>query len=228
MKLSEVPRNYDRASTYYDSLTEVVFGRILGLEKYRKDTIERLGTIEGAIVLDVGCGTGRNFPLLLPRIGNEGRLIGLDFSAGMLAQARRRVENEGWHNVDLVRGDAAKLEAISEPVDAVISIWCYGIVYDLEAALNRVIDLLRPGGRIAIMDFQRARPDRGLLHWLYPLYSIALRWTGIDTAEDLDDARLQEKWRRGREVLRARLADVTEDAYQHGAGIILSGEKPRS
>ena len=156
MKLSDVPRNYDRASKYYDRLTDVVFGRILGLERYRADAIERLGTIDGTTVLDVGCGTGRNFPLLVARVGNEGRIIGLDYSEGMLARARNRVEREAWRNVYLVRGDAAKLEDISTPVDAVISIWCYGIVYDLEAALNRAIDVLRPGGRIAIVDFQRA------------------------------------------------------------------------
>ena len=61
MRLSEVSVNYDRASKYYDRLTDVVFGRVLGLERFRRRTIDLLGDITGATVLDVGCGTGRKF-----------------------------------------------------------------------------------------------------------------------------------------------------------------------
>lgn len=223
MQLKDVARNYDRASRYYDRLTDIVFGCVLGLEQYRQRTIELLGDLDGATVLDVGCGTGRNFPHLVPRVGERGRVVGLDFSEGMLEQAGRRVASMGWKNVSLVQGDAVTLEGVPEPVDAVTSAWCYGIVYDLEAALNRALDVLRPGGRIAIMDFDRARPERGPLRRLYPVYSKLLQWAGIDTAEDLDDARLQARWTRGRGVLRARLSDLHEERYSSGAGIILSG-----
>lgn len=226
MQLEDVARNYDRASRYYDRLTDIVFGHILGLEKYRSRTIELLGDVDGATVLDVGCGTGRNFAHLVPRVGERGRVVGLDFAEGMLEQARWRVERMGWQNVSLVQGDAVTLEGVPEPFGAVTSAWCYGIVYDLEAALRRALDVLMPGGRIAIMDFDRARPERGPLRWLYPGYSRLLQWAGIDTAEDLDDARLQAKWRRGRDVLRSRLSDVHEERYLSGTGIILAGTLP--
>lgn len=226
MRLSEVSSNYDRASKYYDRLTDLVFGRILGLEKYRDRTVELLGELQGATVVDVGCGTGRNLPLLVPRLGASGRIVGVDYSEGMLERARERVAAHGWRNVELLRGDAVTLEDVPEPVDAVVSAWCYGIVYDLEAALHRAVDLLRPGGRLAIMDFGKARPDRGLLRWLYPVYSFALKRAGIDTAEDLDDARLRARWTRGREVLRARLRDVHVEHYFQGTGFILAGRKP--
>ena len=68
MKLDEVSENYDGAARYYDRLTDIVFGRIPKLEKYRSHTINLLGDISGATVLDVGCGTGRNFPLLVERV----------------------------------------------------------------------------------------------------------------------------------------------------------------
>jgi len=223
MQLSEVTSNYDRASRYYDRLTDVVFGHLLGLEKYRLTTIDLLGDLEGATVLDVGCGTGRNFPHLRSRVGDRGRIVGLDYSPGMLARARERIAEQGWSNVEVVRGDAVELKGVPERVDAIISAWCYGIVYDLEAALHRAIDRLPPGGRIAIMDFDRARPDHGLLRRLYPLYSKVLQAAGIDTAEDLDDARLQAKWQRGREVLYARLSDVHEEDYLDGGGLIIAG-----
>jgi ubiquinone/menaquinone biosynthesis C-methylase UbiE len=226
MQLGDVVRNYDWAAPRYDRWTDLVFGRLLGVEKYRERTIDLLGPLEGATVLDVGCGTGRNFPILAPRVGATGRIIGLDYSEGMLAQARERVQARGWGNVELLRGDAARLEGVPENVDAVVSIWCLGIVYDLEAALQRALDVLRPGGRIAIMDFSRARPDRGPLHWFYPLYAFALVRAGIDSPEDLNDDALRQRWERGRRFLRDRLDGVHEETYLYGGGLIIAGEKP--
>jgi len=223
MQLEEVPRNYDWAAPWYDLATDLVFSRFLGTEKYREDTIDRLGDLEGACVLDIGCGTGRNFPLLVPRVGRRGRVIALDYSEGMLDRARARVDVHGWRNVELLRGDAAELDGIPEPVDAVVSIWCLGIVHDLEAALRRAVDVLRPGGRIAIMDFGRSRPDHGPLRWLYPLCRFVLERTGIDSAEDLDDSRLRARWERGRRILRMRLDDYREETYLQDTGLILSG-----
>lgn len=226
MQLREVSKNYDSAARYYDRLTDLVFGHILNLEKYRRHVIELLGDLDGAIVLDVGCGTGRNFPLLVERVGRQGRVIGVDYSQGMLEQAHRRIQAEGWSNIELIHGDAARLDGVQCNVDAVTAIWCLGIVYDLEAALNRIADLIRTGGSISIMDFGKSRPDHGLLRWLFPLYSAALRGAGIDTAEDLDNAKLEAKWIRGKEVLKTRFGSINEEHYLHGAGLILAAKKP--
>jgi len=226
MQLHQIPAHYDRAAPAYDRLTDLVFGRLLGIETHRRTAIDRLGSLEGATVLDLGCGTGRNFPLLVPRVGPRGRVIGLDYSAGMLEQARRRLVSHGRSNVDLVRADAAGFHMAPGSVDAVVSVWCLGIVHDLEAALTRTLEALRPGGRLAIVDFGRARPDRGLLRWLYPIYSALLQRAGIDTAEDLDDARLRARWRRGRELLRGQLRDYEEGTYLRGLGLVISGRKP--
>lgn len=226
MQLTDVRHNYDGAAASYDRWTDLVFGRVLGAERYREKTIDLLGSLDGATVLDIGCGTGRNFPILVPRVGDRGRIIGLDYSQGMLEQARERVESHGWGTVELVRGDAATLEGVPGGVDAIVSVWCLGIVYDLDAALRRALALLKPGGRIAIMDFGRSRPDRGPLRWLYPLYRVVLVRAGIDAAEDLDDAALQRRWNAGRRLLREELVAVHEETYLWGGGLIIAGEKP--
>ncbi len=226
MQLTDVARNYDWAAPRYDRWTDLVFGGLLRIEKYREKTIDLLGSLHGATVLDIGCGTGRNFPILVPRLGAGGRIIGLDYSAGMLAQARRRIETHAWGNVHLLRGDAARFGGVPEKVDAVVSMWCLGIVYDLEAALHRILDVLRPGGRLAIMDFARTRPDRGLLHWLYPFYRFALVGAGIDSPEDMDDAALRRRWDEGRRFLHRRLDAVHEETYLSGGGLIIAGTKP--
>ena len=223
MRLEDVEENYDRAAKHYDTWTNLVFGRLLGVERLREHAIDLLGDLDGKVVLDIGCGTGRNFPFLIPRVGSTGRVIGVDYSQGMLDVARTRIEREGWQNIELRQDDAAKLATIEAPVEAVVSVWCMGIVHDLDAALGRAVDVLRPGGRIAIMDFDRARPDRGWLRWLYPVYSRVLRWAGIDSAKDLDDARLRAKWKSGRAVLESRVGHLEEERYLSGAGIIVSG-----
>lgn len=74
----------------------------------------------------------------------------------------------------------------------------------------------------------RARPDHGVLRWLYPLYSTLLQWAGIDSAEDLDDARLKAKWERGRALLREHLVDVREERYLGDIGVIIAGTAEKS
>lgn len=227
MHLDDVVEKYDAASKHYDRMIDIVFGRVLNVERHRERVIGLIGDVEGGVVVDVGCGTGRNFPLLVRSVGEHGRIIGVDCSEGMLDQARHRVQQHGWHNIDLVRGDAVELAGIREPVDAVVSVWCYGTVYDLVGALNRAIDVLRPGGRIAIMTFVRACPEGGLLRWLYPLYRFAVQCAGIDPSRDFDSAALEAKWERGRQVLHARLEDLHEEPYLQGAGLIIVGRRPR-
>lgn len=226
MNLEDVRRNYDRASRSYDVLTELVFGRVLGIERLRERTLGRLGDVDGATVLDVGCGTGRNLPSLVRRVGPEGRVIGLDASEGMLARARRRVESAGWENVTLLRGDAVTLAPVDGGFDALVSVWCYGIVYDLPAALRRALAVLRPGGRLAIMDFGATRAEGGWARALYPLYAAALRAAHIDTTADLDDAALRARWSAGRAVLRDALEGWSEEPYLGGLGFIGRGRKP--
>ena len=228
MELDAVERNYDRLAPGYDLTAELVFHRLLGYRRYREAMIERLGELDGATVLDVGCGTGNNWPLLVPRIGPAGRVVGVDYSSGMLERARRRAREAGWSNVSATKDDAATLSTVRVEADATVSAWCLGIVHDLPAALDRLVDATRPGGRIAILDFARSRPERGVLHRLYPLYSRALVALGVDTAEDVDDAALQARWEAGREALRARLPDLVEERFRKGAGMLLHGTRPPS
>lgn len=226
MQLADAVRKYDAASTHYDRFMDIVFDKVLDVERYRERVVALLGNVDGKTVIDVGCGTGRNFPLLVKAVGPRGRVIGLDCSAGMLAQAERRVARHGWRNVELVHGDAVDLGGVEEPVDAVLSVWCYGTVYDLARALRRATDVVSPGGRLAIMTFVRASPERGPLRWLYPFYRLAVRCAGLDPARDFDNAALEARWQEGREILRGLLSDLHEETYLRGAGLIIAGRKP--
>ncbi|MBK79864.1 MAG: hypothetical protein CMQ43_02955 [Gammaproteobacteria bacterium] len=223
MELEDVQRNYDAAASYYDAATELIFHRLLGLYRWRRRMVASLGDVDGATVLDIGCGTGNNFPLLAPRVGPAGRIVGIDYSPGMLAKAQRRIDRAGWRNVTLIRDDAARLEHVESSVDATVSAWCLGIVHDLPAALARLLDVTRPAGRIAVMDFVQVRPDYGPLKPLYPLYRRLLIASGIDAPEDLDGRRLAARWREGCALLHARLSSMTEEPYLSGAGLLMTG-----
>lgn len=226
MRLEDAPGNYDRAAAHNDRPTDLVFGRLLRVERHRERAIDLLGDLSGARVLDIGCGTERRFPLLASRVGDDGTVVGLDYSPGMLDRARRRVDDPGWDRVGLVRGEAATPGGVRGPFDAVLAVRCLGIVHDLESAVNAAVDRLRPDGRIAIMDFQRTRADSGLLRRTFPVYRRLLQRAGIDSAEDLDDARFRSRWRRGREILGHRLEDITEERYLRETGMIVAGTKP--
>ena len=63
---------------------------------YRRQAVESLAPTPGEVVLDAGCGTGLNFERLEDGVGSQGRLVGIDQSPEMLAQARERVERHGW------------------------------------------------------------------------------------------------------------------------------------
>lgn len=224
MQLNEISANYDKAASYYDKMTDLVFHSLLRVEKNRELMIDQLGDIEGKRVLDIGCGTGRNFELLVERVGPQGQIHGIDYSKGMLEEARNRVNRRGWDNVKLSHDDAVELKTTQPPYDAIVSAWCLGIVYDLEKALSKALSLLKPEGHIAIMDFQRAHPDRGPLRWLFPIYSHFLQAAGIDSSEDLNDAHLQQKWREGLSFLQTNLQDVHYQTYLQNMGFIVSGK----
>ena len=76
----------------------------------RREAVKRLDLKRGDLVVDIGCGTGLNFPWLQEAIGPEGRIIGVDLTDAMLEQARLRVAKAGWKNVELVQADAASYE----------------------------------------------------------------------------------------------------------------------
>ncbi len=227
MKLKDVSRNYDHLAPFYDLGDRWISQPIADMASLRTETVARLYLRPGDRVLDIGCGTGLNLPLLLRTVGATGQVCGLDYSAGMLAQARKRVREAGWENVDLILGDAADLAGVAGPFDAVISTWALGIVDDLPAALKSAVSALRPGGRLAVLDLHRTRAPSGLRRTLVdPILHALLRWSGADSPEDLDDERLRKRWAAGKAYLRDALLDVNELDNVEGAGFLLWGRAP--
>lgn len=146
--------------SWYDFISPLYEIGATGSGRPRREAVARLRLEAGDAVLDIACGTGLNFPLIEAGIGSGGLLLGLDYSAGMLARAQGKVRRQGWTNVRLIQADAGTLseELVREHagVDRVDKVLCtlgFTVVPDWEAAFERSLALLKPGGRYVIMDW---------------------------------------------------------------------------
>jgi ubiquinone/menaquinone biosynthesis C-methylase UbiE len=117
----------------------------------RKRAAARLNAKPGDRVLEIGCGTGRNFYHLREAVGPTGKVYGVDLSTGMLRKARALCERERWTNVELTQCDAAEYIP-SEPLDGIIFGLSYNTMPHHLAVLRHAWKQLRPGGRIVILD----------------------------------------------------------------------------
>ena len=119
--------------------------------RFRARAAQHLALRPGDRVLEIGCGTGRNFPYLREAVGPGGRVYGVDLSAGMLARARALCRRRRWSNVEIAHDDAANYAA-PEPLDGVLFGLSYNTMPHHLCVLHHAWKQLRPGGRIVIMD----------------------------------------------------------------------------
>jgi demethylmenaquinone methyltransferase/2-methoxy-6-polyprenyl-1,4-benzoquinol methylase len=95
---------------WYDIIAPIYDKAIRSLYlPYRQKLIQSLQLQPGQTVLDIGCGSGLNFELIIDAIGPHGTLIGVDFSAKMLERVQKTIDKKGWKNVFLLKQDATKL-----------------------------------------------------------------------------------------------------------------------
>lgn len=174
---------YARVAPWYDLLSaEPVY------RTGRRAAIEQLALEPGDQVLDLGCGTGLNFASISDAIGPGGRIVGVDASPHMLAQARRRADERGWRNVNLFRADATSLDrrevsrAFTEGrADAVLATYALSLMPDWRGAWEAARDLARPGARLAVVDM---RLPTGRARWLTPLARLACALGGSDPSAE--------------------------------------------
>jgi ubiquinone/menaquinone biosynthesis C-methylase UbiE len=141
----------------------------------RAQAVERMQLQPDSRVLEVGCGTGLNFAHVAKRLGAEGELVGLDFSADMLKRAERRVAARGWQNIELTQGDATQMQ-LGRQFDAIFFAYSLTMIPDWRAALDRAWEHLAPGGRIVVLDFSA-------FHGWGPLAPVMRAWLRANHVE---------------------------------------------
>lgn len=175
---------YRRWAGVYDT----VFGGIFLAARRR--TVALVNRLPGREVLEVGVGTG----LALPDYASDKQVTGIDLSAEMLAQARRRVAESGIRNVAALREmDAQATDFPDGAFDIAVAMFVASVVPDPRALLAEMRRVVRPGGNILFISHFTAR--KGLLWWVERALAPASRALGwhpdfaveaLFTADDLE------------------------------------------
>ena len=116
-----------------------------------ESSVDLLRLDVGGSVLDVGCGHGTCVPMLARRVLPLGRVVGLDSSRAMIAEAHRRFDHSGLP-VDFYVGNACALPFERESFDAARSDRVFMFLDDPTKALSELVRVTRPGGRIVITE----------------------------------------------------------------------------
>ena len=188
---------------------------------------DRLPSVERPLIVDLGCGPGVS-AMVLARLRPDARLIGLDLAGRMLRQAHRRADASGLPpgRIRLVQADAARLPFGDDSIDALTGHSFLYLVPDRRATLAESLRVLRPGGRLILMEphsrpagarrvLELSRNPRHLLS--VSLWRPFSRWHGRFSADSLAET-----------LESAGFAACRVDETLGGLGLLASAEKPAS
>lgn len=205
---------YSKRAPRYNLTSNLYYLMGIRVKAYRIKAVQALNLQPGSRVLDVACGTGLNFGLLEDAVGEEGKIIGLDFTPAMLARARGRDKKQGWKNVALIEGDATRFE-LAENVDGVLCTFALSTMPAYPEMIKRSAQVLNSGARLVVLD---VKATNGLGSYLNPLATYLTKPFGGNRTV------LQRKpW----EEMGRYLGDVQLREYYFGFIYVASGSKKR-
>ncbi|MDJ0954989.1 MAG: methyltransferase domain-containing protein [Acidimicrobiia bacterium] len=150
---------FSRAAPHYDRVVTSFFDRL------GTDLVDFVGLGPGTQVLDVACGRGATVFPASARVGEEGRVVGIDLAPGMIDVLRDEVERLGISNVESRVADAETIPYPDDSFDAVLCGFALFFFPDSHRALTEFHRVLTPGGRLGISTFT-------------PMVSEGLAWFG--------------------------------------------------
>jgi demethylmenaquinone methyltransferase/2-methoxy-6-polyprenyl-1,4-benzoquinol methylase len=201
---------YRKTARYYDITSQLYQPQWA----HRRKAIQALRLHRGATVVEIACGTGLNFPLLQQEIGPEGRIVGVDLTDAMLAQAQQRIQTNGWRNVSLVQADAAEFE-FPTGVDAILATYPHALLPESRQVIAHGAAALSTGGCWVVLDIKV--PD-SMPRWLARL---AIATVGRSTS--LEEWIVRRPWETIRMAMEETLADLTWTELLFGIAYLAVG-----
>ncbi len=182
----------------------------------RLRAVRALGLHADDSVIDIACGTGLNFPLIEKAIGPHGRLVGVDLTDAMLAQAQDRIEANGWSNISLVQADAADFD-FPTGVDAILSTYALSQVPECAKVIAHGAAALSGGGRWVVLDLKVPDQTPG---WLAQLGTSIVR-----NFASIDEWVMRRPWEEIRAAMQDELADLSWTELFLGTAFLAAGSR---
>ncbi len=168
---TKISNYYDTFSNFYDLFSSKAYYRIP-----REFAIKELSLDLNQTILNVPCGTGQNFEYFENYLNNTGQIIAVDLSEGMLEKAHIKVKKYKWKNIELMKEDVTKIDVDWVQCKLGNNLQFDAIFCDLglsgfpqwEEVIDNLISLLKPNGKIVIMDWYIDKPSlRGsFIKWI--------------------------------------------------------------
>jgi SAM-dependent methyltransferase len=196
------------ALAQYRRRADVYDNELAPFEPIRGEAIACLELRHGDTVLDVGCGTGLSFELLRRRVGEDGRIVGIEQCPEMMAKAQARVHENHWHNVDLVCAPAATAQ-VPVMADAALFHFTHDVLRE-SAAIGNMLGHVKCGARVVATGLQWAPP------WAWPANAFVLL-AALYSVSSMEG--LGHPW----DKLARRLADVEVQSTLMGGVYIARG-----
>ncbi|EED32202.1 ubiquinone/menaquinone biosynthesis methyltransferase UbiE [gamma proteobacterium NOR5-3] len=162
---------FDSVASNYDIMNDLMSAGVHRI--WKRFTIELSGVRRGNRVLDIAGGTGDLAAKFAPMVGDEGEVVLADINASMLRVGRDRLLDKGVRgNLHYVQADAQYLPFPDDHFDCITIAFGLRNVTDKDLALRSMLRILKPGGRLLVLEF--SKPRNPLLSRAYDAYSFSV------------------------------------------------------
>ena len=121
------------------------------------ELLEEIGVEPGQTIADIGSGVGFMLPYMIDAVGPSGRVYAEDIQDDFLEKVKQKATEAGWKNIDIVKGAQKDVELPKNSVDLAFILDVYHHLNYPEETMATVYEAVKPGGRLAVIDFYRSR-----------------------------------------------------------------------